>query len=656
MAATIQDPRTASGRPGTPGESRRFSFALALGIVVAVAAGTNAASPASAAEVAGSLPAAIERVSVSPGPGGAGGLGDSRFPKISADGRWVVFASEAPDLVVGDTNGRSDVFLRDLHSGVTVMVSRGFDGEADDRSWYPGISADGRWVVFESWASNLVPWDRNGESDIFVWDRLTAALQRVSVSSLGEEAAGPSQRPAISADGRSISFVSGAPNLVAGDSNASQDIFVHDRVIGATERVSVSSAGVQADGDSWDSSLSADGRYVAFESRAGNLVAGDTNGAFDVFVFDRVSRSTRRASVSTAGAEGNDGSEDPVLSPDGGFVVFWSTADNLTARDITGYSDVFRHDLTTGVTTLLSSPGHRFTTNAGSDEPALSGDGRYVAFRSFSTEFGAGGSNGVSDIFVLDLRTGTFELASARPDGTSADSDSWWPSLSGTGRHVAFQSGATTLMPGDSNGFADAFVALMPPPREPAFTDSTVFPASIAIESLAAAGIVAGYEAGGGSWEFRPANPVKRAQFAKMIVGSLGYPVVEAVPFAPFSDLGADDLGSLYPHEYVGIAYQREITKGLTATEFGPYVNIRRAQLITMVVRALEREQPWWLRTPPPGWRGVLASGDATHGRNIAVAEYSGLLEGIALTGWDVWGDATRAETAQILFNSRKAG
>jgi hypothetical protein len=184
----------------------------------------------------------------------------------------------------------------------------------------------------------------------------------------------------------------------------------------------------------------------------------------------------------------------------------------------------------------------------------------------------------------------------------------------------------------------------------PAFVDIARSPYADAINTLAGAGIIAGYSVGG-VWEFRPDSPLWRAQFAKMIVGALGLPVDEGMPLPPFTDLGTDKLDDLYPHEFVAGVYDNGITKGTTATTFGPYTDLTRAQLITMVVRAVERLSPATLAGVPAGWHGTLDASDGTHGPNIAKAEYNGLLDGIGLGGWSVWGKATRGETAQVMYN-----
>ena len=230
--------------------------------------------------------------------------------------------------------------------GITERVSVDSAGvEANDASSIPTISSDGRFVAFHSFATNLVAGDTNSSSDVFVHDRQTGATTRVSVDSSGVEGNGNSFSPDISDDGRLVAFYSFATNLVTGDTNNAPDVFVHDLVSGVTERASVDSAGVEGNGRSLLPAISRDGHFVAFYSLATNLVAGDTNGSDDVFVHDRQSGATVRVSVDSGGTQGNGSSLRPAISGDGCIVTFDSSASNLVAGDTNNTSDVFAHDL-----------------------------------------------------------------------------------------------------------------------------------------------------------------------------------------------------------------------------------------------------------------------------------------------------------------------
>src|SRR6266446_5338687 len=213
---------------------------------------------------------------------------------------------------------------RSAGAQTTERVSVASGGtEGNDASLGSALSADGRFVAFDSAATDLVAADTNGVSDVLVHDRQTGTTERVSVASDGTQGNGKSGLlsfafpPALSADGRFVAFVSFATNLVAGDTNGATDVFVHDRQTGITERVSVASDGTQGNNASSYPVLSADGRFVAFDSDATDLVAGDTNGTTDVFVHDRQTGATERMSVASGGVQGNGFSAGPALSADG---------------------------------------------------------------------------------------------------------------------------------------------------------------------------------------------------------------------------------------------------------------------------------------------------------------------------------------------------
>jgi Tol biopolymer transport system component len=261
-------------------------------------------------------------------------------PSISGNGRIVVFASGASDVVPGDTNSAKDVFVRDLRTGKTARVSLSSSGtQANAGSQGASVSADGRFVVFESEASNLVGGDTNGYTDVFVRDRRTGRTTRVSVSSAEAQANGLSIYCSISASGRFVAFESASTNLVRGDTNAEHDVFVRDRRTGITRRVSVTSGGGQAREWSGYAEISASGRFVVFEAPDTNLVAGDTNGVDDVYVHDRLTRTTRRVTARAAGA--TDGNDDASITANGRFVTFESDATNLVPGDTNGYVDIF---------------------------------------------------------------------------------------------------------------------------------------------------------------------------------------------------------------------------------------------------------------------------------------------------------------------------
>jgi Tol biopolymer transport system component len=410
------------------------------------------------------VPAAGQVTSrVSVGPGGAQGTWISQGQAISADGRYVIFVSGANNLVAGDPGPWRDVFVRDLRTGINDRVSvdsAGVQGDDDSGSGVLGISPDGRFVAFDSLATNLVPGDTNGLGDVFFHDRQTGATERVSVDSAGAEGDGASLYPSISADGRYVAFTSEATNLVPGDTNAHRDIFVRDRLTGTTERVSVDSAGAQADNDSLPPALlSADGRYVAFLSGATNLVSGDTNHEWDVFVHDRQSGTTERVSVDSAGVQADHFCVGLSISPDCRYVAFGSLATNLVPGWDGAYRfHVYLHDRLSSTTERVDVDSAGAAALGPSYAPSISPDGRYVAFDSDAYNLVPGDTNQRRDIFVRDRQTGRNVRASLDSASVQGDDDSTFPSISADGRFVAFASDATNLVPGDTNGYTDVFV------------------------------------------------------------------------------------------------------------------------------------------------------------------------------------------------------
>ena len=391
---------------------------------------------------------------------GAEANSESYDSAISADGQHVAFRSNASNLVLADTNGTYDMFVHDRATGATERVSLASDGaEADSSSSIPAISADGRHVAFESKASNLVPADGNGVQDVFVHDRATGVTARVSVASDGVEANAYSYTPSIGTDGRHVAFVSYASNLVPADTNETWDVFVHDRTTGVTERVSLGSEGAQANADSYDPVIGANGRDIAFWSYASNLIPADTNGTWDVFVHDRDTGTTERVSETSDGIEGNRSSKTPAISADGRYVAFTSSAFNLVPADTDGKAaDMFVHDRATGVTERVSVASDGAEANSSCFTGAISADGRHVAFDSLASNLVPGDTNGTLDVFVHDRVTGATERVNLGSDGTEANAFSYTPAITADGRHVAFRSYASNLVPADTNGTWDVFV------------------------------------------------------------------------------------------------------------------------------------------------------------------------------------------------------
>jgi Tol biopolymer transport system component len=361
---------------------------------------------------------------------------------VSANGRYVAFLSFATDLVaVSDTNEiipgvgfcdgcGADVFVRDMQTGTTMLASidRLGTSTGNKSSFEPVISPDGRFVAFSSLASDLVPNDTNGAGDVFVRDLQTLTTTLVSTNQLGTTGGNnTSFGPVMSANARFVVFQSYASDLVATDTNGEPDVFVRDLQTGTTTLVSMNRLGTNGgNGSSGGPSISADGRFVSFTSGASDLVFNDTNAAGDVFVRDLQAKTTTLVSANRLGTNGGNNSSGGVvtsahISANGRFVAFPSFASDLVATDTNGVADLFVRDLQTGTTTLVTvnrsgtdsaSPGSQPTPLF----PAISADGRYIAFVSFSADLVAGDFfNDSSDGFVRDVHTGTTTLVGGVP-------------------------------------------------------------------------------------------------------------------------------------------------------------------------------------------------------------------------------------------------
>jgi Tol biopolymer transport system component len=326
------------------------------------------------------------------------------------------------------------------------------------------ISRDGRYVAFASVADDLVAGDTNGTSDVFVRDLVAGTTELVSVASGGARADGPSSSPSMSADGRHVAFASGATNLGPTGDDGAWDVFVHDRVTGVTEQVSRPAAGVTRDdrGDSGEAVITGDGRFVAFTSTAGDLVPGGSRGSVEVFVADRVTGVVEQASVSSAGEEGNGYSFGPSISDDGNLVAFTTDAFDLVGLDDDFFTVVAVRDRTAGTTTLVSATGAG-TAPAHDSESVVghvSPDGSEIFFTSDASDIVPGDTNGADDVFVWRVADGTVERLALAGPGAEPDGDSFLagPTVSVDGRHVAFVSDATNLVEDDTNGSRDVFV------------------------------------------------------------------------------------------------------------------------------------------------------------------------------------------------------
>ncbi len=381
--------------------------------------------------------------------------------EMSADGRWLVFDSPSTNLVAGDTNDFIDVFLYDSQTRLLKRISVAADGsQADDDSFGPDISADGRWVVFHSRASNLVTGDGNGRNDVFLYDNLNDTLSRISVAFNGQDADGNSSTASISADGQWVVYHSRATNLVQNDTNGFSDIFLYHRTTGTTVLLSVSFDDLPANGPSYTPAISADGRWVVFESDAGNLVSDDTNGVRDIFVLDTMTSTRSRVSLAEDGTEAALPSRDADISADGLRVLFNSDAP-LVAADVNGWADVYVYDFLTGQMRQVSVGAGGTQANAASTVGSISGDGNLVVFQSQADNLVPADGNQTWDAFEHDLRTGITRRVSLTATGVEANGASngvWPPQLSYNGGRLVFVSLADNLVPGDNNLTHDIFL------------------------------------------------------------------------------------------------------------------------------------------------------------------------------------------------------
>jgi uncharacterized repeat protein (TIGR01451 family) len=403
-------------------------------------------------------PGVTEWVSVSSD--GTGANSQSDMPAISGDGRFVAFVSLADNLVPEDTNGFADTFVHDRLTNITERVSvSSRERQGNEHSGligvaaYPAISGDGRFVAFVSQADNLVSKDNNGNADVFVRDRLLGTTERVTVNSAGEEADIGGEGPAISADGRFVAFQSQAQNLVPGDNPFLfvDQIYVHDRETGTTEIVSVNAAGEPGNSLNVQADISADGRFVVFSSFADNLVPGSQSGGLQVYLRDRVTGTIERISENAAGEPGDGSSVDPSVSLDGRFVAFQTNSGNLIG-DGNHESHILVKDRVTGAFERVSATSTGEPADLLSEQPDITPDGRFVAFFSLATNLVPGDTNNRRDIFVRDRQTGTVVRVSVSTAGEEGNSESQWPTISDDGLVTAFQSSADNLVPNANGG------------------------------------------------------------------------------------------------------------------------------------------------------------------------------------------------------------
>lgn len=386
-------------------------------------------------------------------------------------GKWLPLAVLCILSAFSATGCRETVVTTETQTRTTIPP----DAQGDAASTNPDISADGRFVVFKSNATNLVVGSTNGARTIFMRDTQTGVTTRVSSDSAGVNGNKDSDNPAISGDGRFVTFDSIATNLVPGDTGSQcisasgtnincPDVFIKNLESGETRLVSATSAGEQANRESQQPAVSTDGRFVAFRSAATNLVQGDTNGKADVYLKDMQTGKVTRVSVSAEGSEGNEDCQQPAISADGRYVAFHTLSDSFVADDTNAKMDVYLKDTQSGALTRVStsSDGSQGDEASGFFDLALSASGRFVTFESGATNLVPDDLNGKRDVFLKDTQTGAISLVSVSAAGAQGEEDSFRSVAVATdGRFVSFSSDAPNLVPADGNagtGKADVFI------------------------------------------------------------------------------------------------------------------------------------------------------------------------------------------------------
>ncbi len=388
------------------------------------------------------------------------------YSSISADGRYVAFESQAYNLGgIVDDNNAWDILRKDLTTGEVAYASITTGGEVGNGdSRRPSISADGRYVAFDTMADNLCSDSNGGVSEVLVKDMNTGAVARASVRPSGGVPKLDSWFPTISADGRYVSFQSADPTLTPDDTDEISDIFRKDMQTGAVYLCSTSSGGtVKASAGCAGASISADGRYVAFQSWAGNIFPGDTNNECDVFRKDTQTGELKACSAAADGTLGNKTNQEHAISPDGRYVAFNSYSQNFVPEDTDNLCDVYLKDLNMGEIALVSINASGVKGNEKSHLPSVSQDGRYVAFGSLGNNLVPGDTNGNYDIFRKDMKTGDLVLCSSNASGVIGNGQSNHPAITPDGKYVSFWSAAWNLVPDDWNGgFSDVFRKELP--------------------------------------------------------------------------------------------------------------------------------------------------------------------------------------------------
>lgn len=468
--------------------------------------------------------------------GHSSGNANSYGANISDRGRYVVFVSAASNLYGGNL-AYDDLFRYDRLTGGVRLVTEDDDGSPTSGAgiYSPSISDDGRYVAFATGEPGLVDGDTNDDIDIFVRDMLLEENELVSVDSEGGPTDGNSFQPEISADGRYVVYKSAASDLVEGEQNPFDDIFVFDRETDETTLVSVDTAGGPANWLSEHPSISADGRYVAFESFAGDLVVGPGNLTNDVFVRDLITDTTTLVSVDRTGGAADGPASRPDISADGRYIAFLSEASDLTPEGSgagPGAVEAYVRDRTLGTTTLVSRSTDGDLSGGPISTVSLSPDGHFAAMMtSNDTMVTCGEPFPGTQSVVRDLTTGSGAYAAVDLDGTPREGN--YPRIA-DGGIVAFESAADDLVPDHTGTIIDVFARHMDLPPTPLFSDVLgTHPFRCDIGWLVDQGIAAGYSDG----TFRPASSITRQAMAAFVYRYAGEPAFTPPATATFSDV-----------------------------------------------------------------------------------------------------------------------
>lgn len=411
--------------------------------------------------------AAMRLVSISSD--GTPGNGDCYGMAISRNGRIIAFMSASDNLVENDTSSQGNIFARDMETGQTTLESVTTSGQAaNGPSQWPSLSDDGRYLAFDSFATNLYENDTNERVDIFSRDRQTGKTRLVSASSNETPSNGDSGQPSISGDGSTVVYTSLAYNLTEDEVCTKSGIPVSEVFMTRLSPFDTSLLDLRPTGNGCQNSnealdISRDGQIVLIRSGVDGLLQGDQDGLNDLFVLDRRNGQLTLVSLGTDGTPANDDIDITAqMTPDGRFVVFLTAANNLVQGDTNGTYDVFVRDLVNKETTMVNLGANSEQANADAYFSGISDDGRFVCFSSDATNLVNGDTNGKVDIFVRDLEQKRTALVSLAPDGTPADDNSYWPVISGDGRYIAFVSEAHNLVESDNKDVADVFIAANP--------------------------------------------------------------------------------------------------------------------------------------------------------------------------------------------------